>query len=233
MIRRVLVAALLPVVVTGTTLGGVAWNRSSGREPIVLTDRELPLRSPSDENSGRSVWIRHQASWWGGVPWLTAAKLAALGFDTTVDAASPDAEAHYRRALRRRVYVALELGGPAWQAWLREYELNMRQWAPDAEIKRNFEDSPRLVPIDAGLDAATLAAKYPDARTHLITRGVVRVIVYAPTGERPRLSGVVETIAPDTLHLPAYLGRQIGTKPYRVSVRYGRRFEPWIVGVEP
>jgi hypothetical protein len=231
--RLLLLAVLLPLGVTGGTLATVSWNRSGGRDAIVLSDRELALRSPSDENSGRSMWIRHQGGWWGGEAWLTPAKLASLGFDTTVDAASPDAEAHYRRALRRDVFVALELDGPAWHAWVRTYEENMPQWSPEGEMKRTFEEGSRLVPVDAALEAATLAAKYPDAGTHLIARGVVRVMLHTPGGERPRISGVVEALTPDTLHMPAHLGKRLGARPYRVSVRYGRRYEPWIVGVEP
>ena len=233
MIRRILPAVLLPFVITGFTLAGVAWNRSGGRGPIELSDRELSLAYTTDENSARSLWIRHADVWWSnGQSWLTREKLAALGFDTSVDAASPDAEAHYRRELARLVYVALENDGPAFQAWAREYELNVRKWTPGPGGAASLESFSRLVAVDAALDAATLEAKYPGARTHLITRGIVRASLEMPSNGPRRLSGHVMRIAPDRLHVPVHLAQRVISRPYRVTVRYGRRYEPWIVTIE-
>jgi hypothetical protein len=233
MTRRVLPAVLLPLFVTGVTVAGVLWNRSAGRGPIVLTDRELPLRFASDENTGRSVSIRYEDAWWSRDAWLNREKLASLGFDTTVDPASPDAEAHYGRALRRTVYVALELDGPAWQAWARRYQENTKQWNPEPDNARVLNESSRLVAVDAATDATVLEARYPNPQTHLITRGVVHLMIDRPQGGRPQLAGVVEQIAPRALYVPRHLAERLGSKPYRVTVRYGRRYEPWIVGVEP
>jgi hypothetical protein len=233
MMRRMVPAALLPLLVTGITVAGVAWNRSAGRDAIVLSEREVPRRFVSDENTGRSVWIRHESAWWDSASWLNADKLSSLGFDTTLDPTSPDAEAHYRRALRRTVYVALELDGPAWQAWARDHQDNAKRWNPDGDNTRVLQQSSRLVVVDAESDVVILEARYPNARTHLITRGVVRLVLDRPQGGRPRLAGMVERIAPDTLHVPRHLAGRLGSPPYRVSVRYGRRYEPWIVGVEP
>jgi hypothetical protein len=233
MIRRVLPAVLLPLLVTSVTLAAVAWNRSGGRGPTVLSDRELPLRFVSAENTGRTVSINHQATWWGGETWLTAAKLASLGFDTSVDPRSPDAEAHYGRALRRTVYVALELDGPSWQSWARAYDENTRRWNPAADNTRLLDESSRLVTVDAESDAATLEARYPDAKTHVITRAVIRLVIDRPQGGQPQLTGLVEQIAPRTLYVPRHVSARLATKPYLLRVRYGRRYEPWIVGVEP
>jgi hypothetical protein len=229
---RFILPAVLPLLVTTVTLAGSAWNRSSGRAPMVLTDRELPLRYASADNSSQSVWIRHQYSWGEQIAWLNADKLASLGFDTSVDPTSPDADAHYRRALRRVAYIALELDGPAWQAWASDYERNLRQWTPDADARKQVAASSRLVPVDAHVDAATLEARYPNARTHLITRGIVRILIYTPKDSRARLSGSVE-LAPDSLYVPPEIAPQLDSTPYRLSVRYGRRHEPWIAGVEP
>ena len=231
MIRRTVPAALLPVLVTVSTLAGAAWNRSGGRGPTMLTHRELPMRFASDENSGQSLAIRHGDA---GLmrAWLTREKLASLGFDTAVDAASPDADAHYARALPRTAYLVLEFDGPAWQSWAREYAANTRRWNPDADTARILDESSRLVAVDAGLDAATLEARYPNPQTHLITRGVIDVFV-DHIGGRPHLAGVLQAIAPRTLYVPREFAARLTAKPYTVSVRYGRRYEPWIVGVEP
>lgn len=232
MIRQILPAMLLPLLVTGFTVASAAWNRAGGREPIVLSERELPLRYASADNSGRSVWIRHQYAWGEEQPWLDAATLAALGFDTSMDPASPDAEAHYRRELRRVAFVALEFDGPAWQARAVEYERNLRQWTPDADVRKQLDASSRLVPVDVDLDPAVLEARYPNPRTHLIARGVVRISLHAPPQERPRLTGSID-LAPDSLYVPSHAAERLSAPSYRLSVKYGRRYEPWIAGAEP
>lgn len=229
---RYILPAVLPLLVTGITIAGAAWNRSSGRAPVVLSERELPLRYASDDNSGQSVWIRHQYTWGEAISWLNVEKLTSLGFDTSVEPASPDAAAHYGRALRRVAFIALEFNGPAWQAWASEYARNLKQWTPDADVERQLANSSRLVPVDVDLDAATLEARYPDARTHLITRGLVRVAIYTPKDGRSRLSGSIE-LAPDSLYVPPDIAASLRSPSYRLSVRYGRRHEPWITGVEP
>jgi hypothetical protein len=232
MIRRIIPAALLPLLMSGVTLATVAWNRSGGRGPIVLSDRELRRGFESDENTGRSFMIQYGSAWEANT-WLTAGKLASLGFDTRLDPASPDADAHYARALPRIVYVALELDGPAWQAWALVYEENSKRWSKDAEIARALKESSRLVPVDAESDVTNLERRYPDPQTHLITRGVVRLFVDKPQGGRPRLTGAVTEIKPDALNVPRELAATLRSKTYRVSVRYGRRYVPWISGIEP
>jgi hypothetical protein len=232
MIRQILPAVLLPLLLTGVTIASAAWNRAGGRGPIVLSDRELPLRFSSADNSGQSVWIRHQYSWGEEQAWLDAGKLAALGFDTSVDPASPDADAHYRRELRRVAFVALEFDGPAWQARAVEYERNLRQWSPDADVRKQVDASSRLVPVDVALDPALLEARYPNPRTYMITRGVVRIFIHTPKDGRPRLTGSLQ-LAPDSLYIPRDIARRLATPSYRLSVRYGRRHEPWIEGAEP
>jgi hypothetical protein len=232
MIRDVVPALALPVIVTSITLASVAWNRSGGREPIVLTERELRLRTASDDNSGLSVSIEHSRALSGEEQWLTADKLAALGFDTSVDPASPDAGAHYRRELGRLVYVALEHDGPAWRARAIDVERNIRQWSREEDVRKHVEASPRLVPVDADLDPAVLDGRYPNARTHLITRAVLRVYLSSEGNQRARLTGAV-TLLPDTLYVPPHIAEHLRGRSYRLSVRYGRRYEPWIVGVEP
>jgi hypothetical protein len=229
---RFILPAVLPLLVTAATLAGSAWNRSSGRGPTVLTDRELPLRNASDDNSGLSLSIEYPHALGGEQRWLTGDKLAALGFDTSVDPGSPDADAHYRRELGRLVYVALEHDGPAWRARAIEVERNIRQWSRDEDVRKQVEASSRLVPVDADLDPAVLEGRYPNARTHLITRAVMRVYRYSEANQRARLTGALQLL-PDTLYVPSQIAEHLRGRSYRVRVRYGRRYEPWIEGVEP
>jgi hypothetical protein len=232
MTRHLIPAFVLPIALTAVTLSGVAWNRSGGTGDTVLSRRELSPSVTSEDNTSRSLRINYQPSWRGGEDWLKPAKLADLGFDTALDPASPDAERHYQRSLPREVFVALELDGPAWQALLREEERQSADAPPRPDGYRLATHGSRLVPVDAALDAAALEAAYPNRRTHLITRGVVRLLLYTPRGERPRLSGVTERIAPSELHVPAHLSSRLGQESYRVTVRYGRRYQPWVVTIE-
>jgi hypothetical protein len=231
MIRSILPAAALPLLVTAVTLSGAAWNRSGGRGPTELTHRELPAAGASPDNSARTLRIQYAGSWFGGLEWLTAERLGELGFDTRLDPASPDADRHYGRALPRVVYVALEFNGPAWEAWLRSVRND--KWAARRGVEREREMGSRLVPVDAAIDATTLEARYPDPSTHVIARGVVRIFVYKPEGGRARVVGVVEGLAPAELHVPKDLAARVSSPSYRVRIQYGRRYEPWIVGIEP
>ena len=60
-LRPFLVALLLPLAIAAVTLGSVAWNRSGGRGPIVLTERELRATTPGDDNTTASMWLQWEA----------------------------------------------------------------------------------------------------------------------------------------------------------------------------
>jgi hypothetical protein len=60
-LRPFLAALLLPLVITAVTLAAVAWNRSGGRGPIVLTEREVHATTPGDDNTTASLWLSWQA----------------------------------------------------------------------------------------------------------------------------------------------------------------------------
>jgi hypothetical protein len=59
-LRPFLAALLLPLAITAVTLGSVAWNRSAGRGPIVLTEREVHATTPGDDNTTASLWLEWQ-----------------------------------------------------------------------------------------------------------------------------------------------------------------------------
>jgi hypothetical protein len=56
-VRPFLVALLLPLVVTAATLAAVAWNRSAGRGPIVLSERELQATAFDNDNTTATLWL--------------------------------------------------------------------------------------------------------------------------------------------------------------------------------
>ncbi len=196
MTRRAAFWAGLAVIlaVSGGTLLGVLWNRTGTPDAVLeLEERELILLPAERENSGRAMAfvIEGERQWFSASPpWLDRAKLAALGFDTSVDAEADDAEQHYRAQPRRQVFVALELGGDAFRKYLAEWEERLRKEAagtegtpptPErlAEIERELATAPesasRLALIDADRDREALRARHPDRSKVAILRAVARI----------------------------------------------------------
>jgi hypothetical protein len=163
--------------------------------------------------------------------------LRDLGFDVSVDPAAADAGEHYRRVLPRAAFVAFELAGPAWQALLAARE---REAGPDGPPRPGDPRSTgsRLVPVDAAREAATLATRYPNARTHLIAAATIGMRRHTEPGVEPYLAGWVMTVDPREMHVPRELAARLPPRDRRdeqpsftVEIDYGRRFEPWVVGV--
>jgi hypothetical protein len=237
-----LITCLLPLAVTFATLLQVKWNRSAGRDPIVLSDRELVLSTGSSDNSVTTLRI----SWHHGDPrknWANREKLIALGFDCAVDPVSPAAERYYQRMLPRPIFVTFELDGPAFDAMVSEWQAQARiQAAQDA--RPWWENTSRLVAIDADARMATLTQRYADARRYLITAASMRVRLQRPRNGPPYIVGELQQIFPNTLHVPSSLARTLrligqarqkdhdARHTFHVSVRYGRRGEPWVVDVD-
>jgi len=204
------VALALPVMFTALVLIDVQRNRSGGREPMELTQREVSLGGGSDQNSGMTAWLTWSRDDERGERWLTPQKLAALGFELPPPI-SASTWREYTRQLPRRAYIVLEL----------------RESQPTRS---------RLVPIDAGLDPNDLAARYPNGRTHLITAGVVALQARGGSQVTPVVDGYLVGLDPRGIHVPTELAERLrqGRRPgvrFRLSARYGTRFEPWIVDV--
>jgi hypothetical protein len=187
--RRGFVAALLiPLALTGATLVSVTRNRADARGPITLTDRELSASRRSDDNTVTEVYLS-----WHSPPW-------------------PRLDRQHFRALPRRGYVAMELGGPAFDA---------------LDLPRDV-DRPRLsrlVVVDADLDARVLERRYPNPRTHLIAAATLRPLPGRPLGE-----SLVESVEPTRIAVPREWASRLRA-PYEVDVHYGARFEPWITRI--
>ena len=176
--RSFAIALLLPIWVTGATLASVSRNRSGGRDPIVLSEREVFVSPRSDDNTTATLWLAWQPS--AGMNARMAARAAEAAGDP---AASGD------RSLPRQAFIALELNGPAFRA---------------LPVERERELTSRLVAIDIDPDASVLAQRYPNARTHLISAGVVRVPAGAPYAE-----GIILSLEPPRIHVPRDLAVQL------------------------
>ncbi|MCU0231510.1 MAG: DUF4824 family protein [Acidobacteria bacterium] len=255
MTRRAALWAGLAVIlaVSGGTLLGVLWNRTGTPDAVlVLEERELILLPAERENSGRAMTFMidgERAEWLSASPpWLDGAKLAALGFDTSVDAEADDAERHYRAQPRRQVFVALELGGDAFRKYFTAFEERLRKEAagtggkpptPErlAEIERELATAPesasRLTLIDADRDREALRARHPDRSKVAILRAVARIGWDRPevtgTGEPPKsalIEGRIGELQPATLTVPPRLHAALEALPLEES-------GPQLLGADP
>jgi hypothetical protein len=217
-------AALIVLVIANAALfGGILWNRSG--EPT----GQLALDQCAFGSIGR--WYRS-----AGVPRYLY--LYAVSADLTgVEAAERrDGTGRWRRPEWR--YVVLQRGGPKWEDYV------TRETSRYPHI--NLSES-RLILVDGSRDAEALMAKYPDRTNRAIVVGgvwpgpkgywtmasttiaiesqyrtVVREIQRAREAELKKARKSGGTNKP----LPC-------TPSHRITITWGRRFEPWISAIEP
>ena len=196
----------------------------------------------------------------GGTPaWLDQAKMEALGFDTPAPAAAstPRGRMRYEKQLPREVLLVLELDGPAYQRSLElatQYaaraqatlasapgdksvatRANNAREALEWETYRNS----RLFLVDAGLDAAALRAKYPEASRYPMVRGQVRLQSFNANADKVR--GTLSGLSIESINVPFALRDVFDTAvragdidprnktSFETSVAFGKRLEPWII----
>jgi uncharacterized protein DUF4824 len=236
-----------------------------------LTDRELSVPRPrafQKENSGlslRLLWrVRDEENeargfnfGYGGIggraTWLNEAKLRDLGIQVPPKSASDAEKRRYRKLGSKEALLVLEFDGPAYRAVLER--ARERANAPPAPGKQGpqaaelpakllryeEQDSSRLFVIDAGLDAATLRAKYPDRARYAIVKGRVRPL---PSGYGKTEVGMVEALSVDSVNVPLELRsvfEGVTPRPYyafgqpsppgpgfEAAVVFGKRLEPWL-----
>lgn len=242
------VAVGIVLLATAGALGEALWNRSVVGRETVLTEREAPISTGGRDET--ALWMRLEYatpgdSAWGG--WLGTTRLAALGADTTTNAV------RQRQMDARPAFAVLELDGPAWQAHVAEHIAeHERSLADDSSSTRRdslvslyrtgLERGSHLIMVDAGPDAAALAARYPDPARHLILPAVVRTFVSYRFGEPA--AGVVDTVLGSRVDLEhrrllvtGEMGRVVRApgraSGYRVTLATGRSHAPWVRRVEP
>jgi len=265
--RTLIAGALLITAVNVFALAGVAYNRSGEPTSILqLSERELRLpygRLNSKENSGVALGLVWRVRRGNGAPdadygayggtadWLDQAKLAALGFDVAPD----PARRKFKPWRSKEVLLVLEIDGPAYRQALaraqqnaddeeklllanpgnKEFERRAKRARENAE--REASDSSRLFVVDAGLDAATLRAQYPDVAHTLIVRGQVRP-QRVTRDRQDSLSGHIAALSIAQINVP--LEFQPALKPpaaaakagsFSATVAFGRRLEPWLVAL--
>jgi hypothetical protein len=186
--RAFALALVVPLALTAATLTSVARNRADPRGAITLTDRELTPSRRSADNTVAAVYLS-----WHSRPW-------------------PLHERARFTSLPHRGYVAMALGGPAFEA------LDL---PPDIERRRLS----RLVVVDADVDARVLEQRYPNRRTHLIAAATLR-----PLPGQPLARSLVESVEPQRIAVPREWASRLGV-PYEVDVSYGAQYEPWITRI--
>ncbi|MBZ5498968.1 MAG: DUF4824 family protein [Acidobacteriia bacterium] len=249
--RPCLILGIAAILATNAiALIGVSRNRAGGPvQTIELTERELPLQSMGQDNSGvglRLEWIRQPAQA-GEV--FSRAELEEIGFDFHIPAGTPGRDLSL---LPRVAYVALEYEGKAWEQWLQqaEEEKKRRQSAAqrtpgNPSEERDPRNVSHLVPVGAAKSLTALRSRYPDQSRYLIVQAVLRASledVKDPASgsiTSHNCVGFVSQILPSDINVPLPQARlisplkpQMGQEPrYTVTLQYGRNLEPWVASV--
>lgn len=269
--------ALLILLTNAVALVGVYLNRSGEAESrLTLSQRELTMPwgwGMAKENSGLAVSLNWRVidpaagdfgghGFSGGTPdWLDEARMAALGFDTSLPAEGAFGRRRVERQLPREVLLVLELAGPAWQQALERARQNAarheaaslanagsKEFAEKArrakeQLKREEGANSRLFAIDAGVDRASLRARYPDRGRYLILKGTVRPRL-ATHEKKTRVTGYVSALAVTQINVPHVLRpvlepalrkhKRTADDPaphFEAAIAVGQRLEPWIESV--
>lgn len=241
-----LAAAGIILAANAFALIHAARNRSGNPDAkLDLSIRELRYTpgSIADDDSGVALdllWTDGFMGIWNNLnppeeTWLDKAKLQSLGFDCSVDPASPQADRFYERQRPRRVFVAFEYDGPAWQAWSEEYERSLQrqpQYQPNSS--NNFRTtSSRLVPIDADADPAKLRGRHPNRSQVAIMPAAVAIQIMRYYPSPARLQGRFQQV-PSSIQVALPLSSEVRSHRgfERARVVWGSMYEPWVESVE-
>ncbi|MEJ2632541.1 MAG: DUF4824 family protein [Acidihalobacter sp.] len=210
------------------------------------------------ENSGVSLYLRWHRPEGPGQSVLNEQKLLTIGFHKPRAYVDRRGWRHSMVSRTREAYLVLEYGGTAWQRLLetRRTKLDEELKTVKSETRRqrlqtSFErfakTASRLVLVDVGNAPGALRARYPDRRRYLIAKARITAYqIYRRNGSgapQPALRGSVSRLLPGTISVPhtdtaAILALNSqrysshhGTPVPTVTLAYGQRYEPWIVGV--
>jgi hypothetical protein len=247
--RWFLVGAAAIVCLTNlTALALGALNRRDARDaPITLTARELRFYSHGADSTATELHLGWTALDDAG---FACDKIRPLGF-TCPDGPVPSDSRVFRQS-HRNGYAVLEYDGPAWEQVQKRHEAQMAELRARDPSGPSTDDSSwnnqsHLVTIDIGPDAGVLRRTYPDATRYLIT--AARVSALRVVRDPPATSataGFIIELLPSTINVPLPFSTIIRTAEaahsadqphswtprYRVTLRYGRFREPWIVDVK-
>jgi hypothetical protein len=240
-------AGALVLLANGFALTHAARNRSGEPEAdFVLTGRELPSRNYRKEDSGVELFLNwlspDTGSGWQrfqSYTWLQRQKLSELGFDCSMEPSLADSEVFYRRQRARRAFAAFEYNGPAWmKLWDQQEEKARNQNRPDRVAE--YLNLSHLVVIDAASDPVALRRRHPDRHSVIILPVAVRIRrmnAIPAMGGRPATPAIVVGYVEvsTSVHVPRPFSGLIPphSNEYRVHLRVGSLYDPWVAGIEP
>ncbi len=229
------IAALVVIVSNAFTLWAARANRAGEPEAVLdLTEREMRLPLREADNTAMALrleWTDLEPAWKGpgtepAPTWFDAAKLASIGFDTSLPVTRENA-ARYRGMAPRSVYAVLENDG---EAWRRHLDGLATPEEKDAASKRT-----RLVLIDVGTDPGALRARHPDRRRTVIVPATAGLSFVHPRTGEPFLKGRINVVFPVELNVPKELRpaleslgpRTMSTPPTGRDRVLGSAIWPW------
>jgi len=241
------------VILAANVIALVGVSRNRAGEPlqtIELTERELPLQSMDQDNTGVGLVL----SWSQTVPYtsgqLDRSKMEDAGFDFQIPA---NVQGRDIALLPRVAYIALEYEGKEWERWLQAPENEKRPRRPafqqsvDDTQKLDRYYKSRLFLVDSSRSMSTLRSRYPDQSRYLILRAVLGARVEDVTDPATGAvtshdcSGFVSELLPSYINVPLPYARILsplkssprGQEPrYTVTLKYGRNLEPWVDAVK-
>jgi hypothetical protein len=190
--------------------------------------------------------------------WLTTAKLATLGFTCRL-ATDRTTATTQSCGLQRRAFVAYEYDGPAWRKIAAALQLQREEALRKASAANSYAASSaesldnqikygsRLVAVDASTDSSALRRAYPDRRRYLVLPATVQAWLTVDqrtnASAAPVVSGTLWPVTTVLIAPPRLRDRLLKFGPsdwmltraprYTIDVAVGRRYEPWILAIDP
>ncbi|MEX1036788.1 MAG: hypothetical protein WDZ54_12615 [Sneathiella sp.] len=219
---KVLLPLFVLILANGWLFGGIWWNRSGAATGEITFD-QCHFYGPAShhlQKEGRYFTLR-------------IASPAILDGEMMADTAG-----YGRRKRVRAAYLLIEQGGPAWEEYF------THQTEKYSETKR-VTGSNTLVFADSAEKAADLKVPDPGSTGHAIINGYVRIYENGQ-GEEYYFRGIARPrIAIDSDYRDIFKEiyargnpKGVAASPascepeYRITLRFGARFEPWISRVE-
>lgn len=119
-------------------------------------------------------------------------------------------------------------------------------------LKNRKEFESRLYAIDAGKDALILGEQYPDRSKYIITKGIIHIYynfqqkkiygnisnlsianIHVPLEFRKTLEPIIQKKQSDIKKSRTYPMVMKHAPRFKATIAYGKRFEPWIVAINP
>jgi len=185
--------------------------------------------------------------------WLNYESLKKLGFDV-----DEHLNAKYKKStLAKEVFAVLEYDAQTYQKSLAykteeltkaevlydenkdDKRLKDRYEGAKDELKREKLYNTRLFAIDTGLEYDELRKKYNDFDKYLIVKALVTMVDKDYYKDKTKVKGYLKNLSITQIHIPLPYKKELETlksewniEPrYSVKLRYGQRFEPWVVEV--